>query len=167
MDWKLIIYRYKKDMDFLKIENDKYILVIFPEENIKVRIYNFNFNMIQFDDGIELLKDEEFGLKIYKRLISEFGYISSNPHVTKVPIECKNIWSLLSGDNNFYIFSKDDVLLIFDKKYNYIKMKTKLRNFFREFYISRSVFDDAFCKDYPRVYKYVKNKMINDDFINF
>jgi hypothetical protein len=150
-----------ENLKFTKEETERYISIKFDKINIIVRIYDDNFNRVQFDDGLEYLTDIELGVQVYKSLINEFGYICSNPYLGKIPIECEMVWLELALDKDFYIFAKDEVLIIFDKKYNLIKMKSKLRNFFREFYISRSVFDDDFKVEHPNLFKYIKKKMLD------
>lgn len=103
-------------------------------------------NRIDIVNGLPLfMKGIGLGKKIYKKIIKDFGYISSfNGY--EPSIDSSMVWESLANDNELYSFSNDENLICFWNELEYEIIIEKLK----EFYENKSdfQFDDDFLIKY-------------------
>lgn len=153
--------------NFIYIEKP-YGIFIYPDENFKeillelnltiepkisididfyVTVDKNNLNQIDFTEGIPtVLRGVGFGYKIYKLIIKNFGYITTNRYSNKLAY---NIWYNLMLDDDLYCYTSDFNSGVLIKTISDIKLKNfldEIRN------LSNLIFDDELIEKIIKFY---------------
>jgi len=91
------------------------------------------------------MKNIGLGKKIYKKLIKDFGYISSF-YGYEPSIDSSMVWNSLSRDSDIFIFSNDDNLISFWNEIGYDDIMDTLKIFYKDKGFIQ--IDDDFIKKY-------------------
>ena len=168
IDWNDIDYSYKNDIITILYKNNimtslsilKGKIKEYSSDEIDEKIFGVGweelFLEIELDKDIlnkidiindlpNFMKGLGLGKKIYKKLIYDFGYISSfNGY--EPSLDSSMVWESLARDSDLFTFSNDENLISFwnDLDYNIIIEKLK------EFYENKGTIqlDDDFLKKY-------------------
>ncbi len=118
---------------------------------LEIELNKYMLNRIDIINGLPLfMKGIGLGKKIYKKIIKDFGYISSfNGY--EPSIDSSMVWESLANDNELYTFSNDENLICFWNELKYEIIIEKLK----EFYENKSDFhfDDDFLIKYDLIEK--------------
>lgn len=140
-------------LEIRKILDDKQILInkIFNNDEIdeflNIEIHTNILNKIDIVSDLPIfMKGIGLGKKIYKKLIKDFGYISSY-NGYEPSIESTMVWNKLTEDHDIYTFINDDNIVMFYNDVNYDTIVKKLKLFFE--HGTNIIIDDDFLKKYP------------------
>lgn len=113
---------------------------------LEVEIDKDMLNRIDIINGLpNFIKGIGLGKKIYKKLIKEFGYISSFDGY-EPSLDSSMVWESLANDNELFIFSNDENLIFFCNELEYETIINKLKEFYEN---KGSIqFDDDFLIRY-------------------
>lgn len=124
---------------------------------IDIRVDQLN-NMDVINELPIFMKGLGLGKKIYKKLIKDFGYISSIGHESS---EGSNmVWHSLTEDKELYNFINNDNIIVFFNDINYEMIMEKLKLFFNN--NGHWLVDDDFIEKYKELLKksFLKNNII-------
>lgn len=110
-----------------------------------IQIDQSNFNKIDILYGLpNFLQNIGLGKKIYKKLIQEFNYISSDYESEPIPsIESRMVWKSIFKDKSLYSFDNGENLICFDIKMNPDKI-VKILDQFYEYEKGEKIIDSDF-----------------------
>jgi len=123
--------------------------------NPDIEIHKEQLNKIDVNYGLPLIfKGLGLGKKIYKKLIHEYLFISSNYYVnsTKPTIESDMVWSSLSKDTDLFFFSNENNIIVFFNDVDFNIIEEKLLIFYKDILENpikgKFQFDDDIQKKY-------------------
>lgn len=168
LDWNDIDYSYKDDIiTILYINNIMTSLSIlkgkikeYSSDEIDERIFGGDWkglfleieldkdmlNRIDIVNGLpNFMKGIGLGKKIYKKLICDFGYISSyNGYGPS--LDSSMVWESIANDKELFTFSNDENLICFWNELEYETIIEKLKEFYE--HKGNIQFDDDFLTKY-------------------
>lgn len=133
---------------------NKYFSIIYPDGdetpfNIEIDIEKNNLNRIHIPVGLPfILKGVGLGKKIYKSLINEYKFISTNGSDRNM--DALFIWDSLCQDKNVYSFINDKKILSISPELEFEKIKDILLIFFNDVNDQYIVLDDDFKNKYNK-----------------
>jgi len=144
LDGKRVEFEYGKEENQQKILNTIYIdgerdpfldITIQPP-----------FNQIHINNGLPVfMKGLGLGKKVYKKLIKDFGYLSSFKGI-KPSIESDLVWDTLADDRELFTFVNDNNIICFWNEVDYDIIIIKLKEFYK--IKGQKIFDNDFKKLY-------------------
>lgn len=103
-------------------------------------------NRIDIMNGLPLfMKGLGLGKKIYKKLICDFGYISSYDGY-EPSLDSSMVWESITNDKELFTFSNDENLISFWNELKYETIIEKLKEFYE--HKGNAQFDDDFLAKY-------------------
>lgn len=131
---------------------DKYFNIIYPDGNkidfnVEIEIKKNNLNRIHVPYGLPyILKGLGLGKKIYKMLIYELGYISSN--YDDRAIESLYVWDSIRKDKEIFTFIFNQKIISINPNLKFEKIEKILENFFKNITDETILLDDDFKNQY-------------------
>jgi len=113
----------------------KYHNIIFPDDNeitfnVEIELEINNLNRIHIPNGLPfILKNIGFGKQIYRKIIKEFGFISTLK--MDQSLDAIFVWDSLRKDTDIYSFLREQQMLCIDDSLVYINIEELLLNFFK------------------------------------
>ena len=168
IDWNDIDYSYKNDIITILYKNNIMTLLSilkgkikeYSSDEIDERIFGGGWqelfleieldkdmlNKIDIINGLpNFMRGLGLGKKIYKKLIHDFGYISSfNGYDPS--LDSSMVWESLAGDKDLFTFSNDENIISFWNGLDYDIIIKKLKEFYT--HTGTIQFDDDFLKKY-------------------
>jgi hypothetical protein len=162
-----IVYSYKNDIVKISFNSIVFVLLATLKNDLNIlgdeiqqRIFGDGYddiyleveldkdllNRIDIMNGLpNFMKGIGLGKKIYKKLIKDFGFISSFGGY-EPSIDSSMVWRSISTDSDLFSFINDDNIISFWNDLNYNTIIEKLKNFYK---IKGEVqLDDDFLKRY-------------------
>lgn len=97
---------------------------------LQIELDNDNLNKIDIINGLpNFIKNIGLGKKIYKKLIKDFGFISSFSGF-KPSLDSDMVWKSIANDKEIFTFSNDDNLISFWNNLEYEFIIEKLKIFY-------------------------------------
>lgn len=134
---------------------NKYFSIIYPDGDetpfhIEIDIEKNNLNRIHIPTGLPfILKGIGFGKKIYKSLIDEYGFISTNGSDRNM--DALFVWDSLCQSDQIYSFINDKKIISISPNLEFEKIKNILLEFFNDVDSQYVVLDDDFKNRYDKV----------------
>jgi len=126
--------------------------------NLEIDIHTDNLNNMDVINELPIfMKGLGIGKKIYKKLIKDFGYLSS---IGNEPSEESNmVWYSLTEDKELYTFIGDDNIIVFFNDVDYELIIEKLKLFFEG--SEKIIVDDDFIEKYKEMLEksFLKNNI--------
>jgi len=155
-DVRECLLNYGEHSDIL---NDKIFRDSSHDFNLEIDIRTELFNKIDIVNELPIfMKGIGLGKKIFKKLIKDFGYLSSIGG--KYSEESYMVWHSLTEDKELYTFvSDDDNVIVFFNDVEYDIIMEKLKDFFEK--SEKIIIDDDFIKRYEENLKnsFLKNNI--------
>lgn len=145
--------------EYSDLLNDKIFRDGTHDFNLEIDIRTNILNKIDIINELPIfMKGLGLGKKIYKKLIKDFGYISSTGG--KYSDESSMVWHSLSEDKEIYTFvSNDDNIISFFNDVDYEIIMEKLEIFFKD--STKIIVDDDFIEKYREMLEesFLKNNI--------
>ncbi|MCK9415539.1 hypothetical protein M0Q97_02635 [Candidatus Dojkabacteria bacterium] len=132
----------------------KYFSLIYPDGNelsfnIEIEIEKNNLNRIYVPNGLPyILKGIGIGRKLYKLLIYELNYISSN--YLDRSLESLYVWDSIRKDNEIFTFINGESIIGISPKLQFEKTEEILSIFYNNITNQYIILDDDFKNQYNR-----------------
>jgi hypothetical protein len=142
---------------------DKYYSIIYPDGNklkfeIEIDIEKNNLNRIHVPVSLPyILKGIGLGKKIYKTLIYDIGYISSNYNDRS--IESLYVWDSIRKDAELFTFVCDEKIISISPKLSFENIEDILSQFYNNITDQSIILDDDFKNQYNK--EILKSQKLN------
>ncbi len=137
-----VVGNRNKKLEFDLFGSDYNIREIF----LNISLDEKRLNKIDVNNSLPpFLRNCGLGVKIYKKIIKDFDYISSF-NSNKASIWSSMVFKSLTSDTELFTFTNDDNIIIFWNEYPYDDIINKLKKFYK--IPGDMVFDDDFLNRY-------------------
>lgn len=143
----VLLATLKNDLDILDDEIHNRIFGDgYDDLYLEIELDKKYLNKIDIMNGLpNFMKGIGLGKKIYKKLIKDFGFISSfNGY--EPSLDSSMVWRSLATDKEIFTFSNDENLISFWNELDYDLIIEKLKNFYK--YKGKIQIDDDFLKKF-------------------